>query len=188
MHKLHLNEVETLLFRYDFTDLHSAADVVEGLQSRLRRAVEKEHSYDGFVATSNEELKIEMMKIKAHIFLLTEELNLIFDAIKLAQDKMDEKYKDQKSALKVHASSKEVSWGMIGESRDLIAKLAVRGIDFSWLSRQDGSTVNALSIGDLQAFDGSPDAEWPEILTKYHEPSSHPLVKVWLFHALHESF
>ncbi|KAI5124944.1 hypothetical protein M0805_007371 [Coniferiporia weirii] len=180
-HKMHLNKVETLLFSYDFTDLSSAADVVEGLQSRLRRTVEREKHLESTVEHGDEQGRLDLMKSKARIFLLSEELNLIFDAIKLSQDKADDKHSDSKSALKVHAWSKEISWGMVGDLRDMIAKLAVRGIDFTWLSRQDGSTVNKLSMGDLQAFDGSPDAEWPEILTKHREPSNHSLVKRGLF-------
>ena len=53
-------------------------------------------------------------------------------------------------ALKVHASARDISWGMVDEASEMIAKLAVRGIDFTWLSRQDGSTVNNLIIMDLQ--------------------------------------
>lgn len=165
------------MFSYDFTDLFSAADVVEGLQLRLRRAVEQERNFEVSLG-SDDQAKLEMLKIKAHIFLLTEELNLIFDAIKLAQDKADDKHNDQKSALKVHASTREISWGIVDDFRDLIVKLAMKDLDFSWLNRQDGSTVNNLVIGDLQAFDSCLDAEWPEILTKYKEPSSHSLVKV----------
>lgn len=178
-HKHHLNQVETLLFSYDFTDLFSAADVVEGLQLRLRRAVEQERNFEVSLAI-DDQVKLEMLKIKAHVFLLSEELNLIFDAIKLAQDKADDKHNDQKSALKVHASAREISWGMVDDLRDIIIKLAMKELEFSWLNRQDGSTVNDLVIGDVQAFDGCLDAEWPEILAKHREPSSHPLVKVRL--------
>ena len=152
----------------------SAADVVEGLQSRLRRAVEREQE----CLLSETLTPVDALKMKAHVFLLSEELGLIFDAIKLAQDRLDEKNIDQKSALKVHTSSSEISWGIIGQNLDLIVKLGVRGIDFSWLRRQDGTTDNSLVIRDLQAFDASPDAEWPEILSKYREPSNHPHVKV----------
>ncbi|KAH8113231.1 golgi-body localization protein domain-containing protein [Phellopilus nigrolimitatus] len=180
-HKTHLNKVETLLFSYDFTDLSSTADVVEGLQSRLRRAVERDNMLESSITDDDEQGQLERMKIKAHLFLLTEDLNLIFDAITLAQDKADDKHNDHRSALKVQARSREISWGMVDDLRDMIAKLGVREVDFSWLSRQDGSTVNKLSMGDLQAFDGSPDAEWPEILVKHREPSNHPLVKAGIF-------
>lgn len=99
---------------------------------------------------ANEKEKIEAMAMKARIFLLSEELNLIFDAIKLAQDKADDKHSDSKSALKVHARSKEISWDMVNDAREIIAKLAVRGVDYTWLNRQDGSTVNKLSMIDFQ--------------------------------------
>lgn len=180
MHKQRSSAVETLLFKYDFTNLSSAASVVEGFQARLRRAVERERIWGNHLAYEDESTQIDVLQAKAHVILLSNELGLLFDAIKLAQDKADEKNADQKSALKLHASSAEISWGMVDDTRDLLVKLAVRGIDFSWLNRQDGSTVNKLHFADLQAFDGSRDAQWPEIISKYKDPSNHPLVKVCL--------
>lgn len=69
---------------------------------------------------------------------------------------------------------------MLDHHGQLLAKLAVREIDFHWLklNRHDRSTVNNLSVGDLQAFDGAADAEWTEILSKCEEKSNHPSVKV----------
>ncbi|KIJ70055.1 hypothetical protein HYDPIDRAFT_121417 [Hydnomerulius pinastri MD-312] len=179
-HTARLEKLETLLFAYDFTDLNSAANVVSDLQSRLRSALETHNDVRRQVRDDRSQTKLEILKLKAHIFLLVEELNLIFDAIRLAQNRIDDRT-DQKSALLLQASSSEISWKMLDEHRDLLAKLAVRNIDFSWLSKQDSSTVNSLTVGDLQAFDGSPDAVWSEIVSKYEEPSNHPLFKRDLF-------
>ncbi|EIW82107.1 hypothetical protein CONPUDRAFT_81652 [Coniophora puteana RWD-64-598 SS2] len=180
VHKHRLERLETLLFSYDFTDLSSAADVVANLQTRLRNAIETWSEADMQANLDDGNNRMEIYKLNAHIFLLTEELNLIFDAIKLAQDRADERT-DQKSALLLHTLSNEISWMMLDERRELLAKLAVRNIDFSWLSKQDSSTSNNLAVGDLQAFDGSPNAVWAEIVTKYEEPSNHPLLKRGLF-------
>lgn len=177
-HKVHLDQVETLCFSYDFTDLLSAAGVVENLQAQLRRSVELEKSLKN---AANDTNSLEILQARTQTLRLERELSLIFDAIKLAQEKEDVKYSDIKSALKLRTQSKEISWVMMDVQRELIAKLAVRGIDYSWLSRQDSATVNDLEIEDLQAFDGSPGAEWPEILCKYKDPSNHPLVKVCPF-------
>jgi len=174
-----LEKLEALLFAYDFADLTSAANVVSDLQSRLRNALETRRDAENHVLSTSSDTRPEILQLNAHIFILTEELNLIFDAIKLAQDRADE-LSDQKSALLLLASSSDISWQMLDEQRELLAKLAVRDIDFSWLSKQDSSTVNNLVVGDLQAFDGSPDAPWPEIVSKYEEPSNHPMCKVRL--------
>ncbi len=120
---------------------------------------------------------VELLRLKAHIYLLSDELNLIFDAIKLAQDRFDDST-DRKSALLLNTSSSEISWNMLDENREMLAKLVVQDIDYYWLSRQDSSTVNNLSVGNLQAFDGSKDAVWAEILSKYDDPPNHPLLRV----------
>jgi hypothetical protein len=67
---------------------------------------------------------------------------------------------------------------MLDDQKEMLAKLVVQNIDFYWLSRQDSSTVNNLTVGNLQAFDGAQDAQWAEILSKYDEPANHPLLKV----------
>ncbi|OBZ70295.1 hypothetical protein A0H81_09960 [Grifola frondosa] len=178
--KARSEKLEKMLFSYDFTNLASAADVVTNMQQRLRHALETKWGAEQKLRSFGEPGQIELLKIDAHILFLVEELNLTFDAIKLAQDKIGE-HSDQKSALLLHASSNEVSWRMLDRHDQLLAKLAVRNIDFYWLNRHDSSTVNKLAVGDLQAFDGAADADWTEILSKYDEPSTHPLVKRKLF-------
>ncbi|KAI0796722.1 golgi-body localization protein domain-containing protein [Abortiporus biennis] len=178
--KTRSDRLEKMLFNYDFTNLSSAADVVASLQERLRHAVEMRKEADWKLEEYGDEGEVEKLRIDAHIHLLAEELDLVFEAIKMAQNKADDN-QGQKSALLLHASSSEISWRMLDHQAQLIAKLAVRDIDFYWLNRQDSSTVNHLAVGDLQAFDGSADAEWPEILTKYDEKSNHPLIKQKLF-------
>jgi len=174
------DKLEKMMFSYDFTNLRSAADVVANMQARLRHALETRRDAIKKLQVYGSAGKLEIYKIDAHIILLADELNMIFDAIKLAQDKAND-HSEQKSALLLHASSSEISWRMLDRQDQLLAKLAVRDIHFFWLSRQDSSTVNNLIVGDLQAFDGSADAEWTEILSRYDEPSSHPLVKKKLF-------
>lgn len=179
-HKSRLDKLETLIFKYDFTDLGSAACVVSSLQSRLRDALETEClTRRNWRRLEEDGGRIALLNLQAHIFLLSEELNLLFDSIKMAQDRFDDQA-DQKSALLLHASSTEISWRMLDERRNLLSKLVVTDINFRWLSRQDSSTVNHLTIGNLSAFDGSRYALWTEILSKYDDPPNHPLLKVSL--------
>jgi hypothetical protein len=177
VHKTRAEKLETMLFRYDFTDLLAVADVVSDIQSRLRHVVELERGQRIRLMALGEPGRMEILRMKAQALSLAEELNLIFDAIKSAQDKVEDQ-SDRKSALMLRASSDEISWRMLDERRDLLAKLAVRKIDFSWLSRTDSSTVNKLVLGDLQAFAGSHQAVWAEILSKSEESANHPLAKV----------
>lgn len=179
-HKTRVDRLETLLFTYDFTDYASACRVITDLQGRLRKSIEVEELAVHTQQIQTQEDEIELLKLKAHIYLLGDELNFIFDAIKQAQDRFDDQT-DRKSALLLNASSSEISWNMMDEQQELLAKHVVQDIDYYWLSRQDSSTYNDLAIGSLQAFDGSKDAVWTEILSKYNEPPNHPLLKVYSF-------
>ncbi|KAF9055459.1 hypothetical protein BDZ89DRAFT_1056032 [Hymenopellis radicata] len=179
-HKTRIDKLETLLFTYDFTDLTSAAKVIEDLQTRLREGLAIATLAGERINYERRVEVMELLRLKAHIYLLSDELNLIFDAIKLAQDRFDDST-DRKSALLLNTSSSEISWNMLDENREMLAKLVVQDIDYYWLSRQDSSTVNNLTVGNLQAFDGSKDAVWAEILSKYDDPPNHPLLRRRLF-------
>jgi len=173
-----------MVFTYDFTDLASAAAVVASMQSRLRDALESERlSLKNPRRLEDDQTRLSLLQLQAHIFLLVEELNMLFDAIKLAQDRSDD-HTDQRSALLLHASSADISWRMLDARRNLISKLVVAQINFHWLSRADSSTVNQLTVGNLTAFDGSRHATWAEILSKHDEPANHPLLKVSLHYAV----
>ncbi|PFH52812.1 hypothetical protein AMATHDRAFT_139321 [Amanita thiersii Skay4041] len=180
-HKTRLERLEHLLITYDFTDLASVAGVVEKLQCRLRSTLESEEmarlNHRRWDSNSSD---MDILNIRAHVVILAEELHLLFDAIRLAQDRSDGR-SDRKSALLLHASSSLITWNMLAEGRELISKLEVQDPNFYWLNRQDGSIVNNLILGNLQAFDGSRDAQWTEILSKHDEAASHPQLKNGLF-------
>ncbi|KAL0572042.1 Protein SABRE [Marasmius crinis-equi] len=179
-HKTQIDKLNTLMFTYDFDDLASSADVITDLQQRIRTALDIEHGARNSSRIGDDEVAFELMKLRAHLVSLTEELNLIFEAIKYAQDRHDDQT-DRKSALLLNATSSEISWRMLDDQRALLAKFVVQDIDYYWLSKQDSSTVNNLLVGNLQAFDGSRDALWTEIVSKYDEPHNHPLLKRGLF-------
>ncbi|KAG2013550.1 hypothetical protein CC2G_010449 [Coprinopsis cinerea AmutBmut pab1-1] len=181
-HKTRLDRLETMIFTYDFRDLHSASNVISNLQKRLRDVVETQETTARNAGIQMRRLDNELerenkLRIRFHILSLQEELGLLFDAIKLAQDRFDASA-EQNNALLLHASSIEISWRMLDERRNLLAKLVVQDINFHWLNRQDSSTVNHLTVGNLTAFDGSRYAMWAEIISKYDEPANHPLLKV----------
>ena len=179
-HKSRLERLETLLFSYDFTDFKSSANVVSGLQSRLREAVNQEQDAQWRLrrfAITEDQANLEMAKIRADVLALADELAYIFEAIKLAQDRSEE-HSEHKSALLLLASSPEISWKMLDSRRDLLAKLSVNGVKFSWLNRQDSAVVNTLRIANLHVYDGHHDAIWTEILCKHNEPKDHHLVRV----------
>jgi len=180
-YKIRSDQLQTMLFTYDFTDLESATGVISNLQTRLLDALETERATISRTWNAeDEEASLSLQQLKSHIFLLSEELNLFFEAMKLAQDRSDDQT-DRKSALLLHASSREISWRMLDDDSKLLSKLVVASINFHWLSRQDSTRVSHLTIGNLSAFDGSRNAIWSDILSKHNEPANHPLLKVSFF-------
>lgn len=177
VHKTRLEKLRTMLFMYDFTDIESAATVIGDVQARLRAAIETESNIESQVINAaTETTQVGLLKLKAHIYLLSEELGMLFDAIQLAQDQSEGRT-DHRSALLLHVTACDLSWRMIDVEQGTLAKLAVKNVVYDWLNKQDSSMTNQLIVADLQVFDGSPDSLWPEILCKHMDPANHPLLK-----------
>ncbi|KAE9390838.1 hypothetical protein BT96DRAFT_945838 [Gymnopus androsaceus JB14] len=157
-HKTHVDHLETLLFQYDFTDLTTSAEIISDLQRQVRKALDVEHIIEKNPRPGEAEPQLELMRLRAHMFLLAERLNFLFEAIKLAQDRKDDQA-DQ---------NQQCSY--------TCCPLKYPG---EW--HQESSTINHLTVRNLQAFNGSRDATWTEILSKYNEPAYHPLLKQGIF-------
>ncbi|QRV87312.1 Apt1 domain protein [Ceratobasidium sp. AG-Ba] len=170
-------QLQMYMYSYDFRDFMTSAHVVSQLQHRLRSLLEIETQQ----ACKGLPLNEDRLMTRAQIFLVSEELNLIFKALRLVQEQDDNASDENKSNMRFDVSAKEVSWKMLEDTNDTLAKLSVRGIEYAWYSQKDSSAANKLVINDLQALDGSPDAVFPEMLVKYDKASSHPMVTKSLF-------
>ncbi|KAG9096705.1 hypothetical protein FRC06_008417 [Ceratobasidium sp. 370] len=170
-------QLQMYMYSYDFRDFMSSAGVVSQLQQRLRTLLETETQY----ACQGSPLTEDRLLTRAQIFLVSEELNLIFKAIRLAQEQDETASDENKSNMRFDAFAQEISWKMLEDTNDTLAKLSVRGIEYAWYSQKDSSAANKLVINDLQALDSSPDAVFTEMLVKYDKASSHPMVAKSLF-------
>ncbi|CAE6486800.1 unnamed protein product [Rhizoctonia solani] len=171
-------QLQTFMYSYDFKDFMASASVVSDLQQRLRVLLDNEVQS---ALSTKKEVNEDRLINRAHIFLLAEELNLIFKAIRLAQEQDENSTDETKSNMRFDAFVKEVSWKMLETTNDTLAKLTVRGIEYAWHSQKDSSAAHKLVINDLQALDSSPDAVFPEMLVKFDKVSSHPMVAKSLF-------
>jgi hypothetical protein len=119
-----------------------------------------------------------MHNIAANIMTQVDELGLIFDAIQLVQDR-DEVASQNKVGIRFEASSTELTWNLMDMDGSLMARLALRSMDFLWISSQDGSSANRLKIKDLEAVDGRQNAKFPEMISKQKKwLADHPMAKV----------
>ena len=123
---------------------------------------------------------MEMNRIAATLMTQTEELGLIFDAVQTVQDR-DELASQSKVGIRLEATSPELTWNLIDNNGSLLAKLALRSMDFLWISSQDGSSANRLKIKDLEAVDARRNAKFPEMISKHKKwLQDNPMAKVKL--------
>jgi hypothetical protein len=176
-HSRRNRQVESFLYTFDFRDVAASADVVSKLQARIRQLRLVSRSYELQLRQLDDGEKLDLLAVKQEGLMLSEELDTLFEAIKLAQEKGDGGNEANKSALLLQAFSDEIAWNMMDTESNLMAKLSVRGINYSWLNCADSSTQNSLRIDDLQALNCAPNALFPEMLVKYDKPSQTSVIR-----------
>lgn len=177
-HRAHAKRLEEILFVYEFTEVSELADAVGALQVRIRHARELHDQYQLHFKQLSESGRLDFLALKAELLDLASELNLVVEAITVAQDQKSGTDKDKKSALRLEAQAQDIAWNMMGlDDGELLAKLSVRGVSFTWLHKADNSAANTLSIVDLQALNVTPDAVFVEIIAKHGRAPDHPMAK-----------
>lgn len=162
-------ELEKFVYRYDFSDRQSAAGVVANMQRHLRQLQLSRENYQLNSDTLDYDGRLDLMSIKSQLFSLATELNLIFEAIAHAQAKAENA--DGQQSFAFVASSSEISWNML-DNDNLLAKLSLRGLKYSWITATNGSMTNSLRMNDVQALDGAPNALFSEMLVKHEGAGS----------------
>lgn len=167
MQKARSEALERFIYLYDFRDRHTAADVVVNIQRDLRQLWQVAQGYELHFDVLDQAAKLDLLAVKSQMFTLMKELHLIFEAISHVQGKLEGEVSQDSFAIRLDASSSEISWNMLDETGGLLAKLTLRGLRYAWLSRMDGSMNNRLAIDDMLALNASPAALFPEMLVKY---------------------
>ena len=166
----HNEALEKFVYLFDFRDRHSAADVVTKMQHRIRQLHRAASNYDLDAHRLSDDRKLEFLDVKSQIFMLSRELNLIFESIARAQARQTDMEGNDVFAVRLDAISSDLSWHALDEHNMPISKLSIRDTQYTWISKNDGSMSNSLTIGDMQALDGSPNAVFPEMLVKLELP------------------
>ena len=177
-YKEHAKRLEEKMFNHDYTDVSGLADLVSALQIRIRQTTDLVDLYRINLDRLTERGRLEFLSAIGELFDLVKELNLIMEAITTAQDSKGGADREKKSALRFDTYAQDVAWNMMGEDDgEVVAKLSVKGISFTWLNKADNSAANTVSIVDLQALNVHPEAVFPEIITKHHKATDHPMAK-----------
>jgi hypothetical protein len=166
--------LQNILLVHDWNDLGELADKVQDFQNKIRAREAVVHAYQGQVDELDGEARVQLYGVKAEIVMLASELGLLVECITMAGDK---KRKQQSSGVQVDASARQIAWHMLDSEGAPIAKLAVLGVAFSWLSKKDSTVSNRLAIQDLQALNSSPEHVFSEIIAKCRGLQDHLMVK-----------
>lgn len=157
--------LKTYRYSFDRQASQRLSQEASELQNRLRCLHQRVREYEERVHHLTKAGKRAIIDAKQDIVEATESLHLLFEAVAVAQTH-DAATAQLKSSLRLEAYSKEIVWHMMAEQHANIAKLSIKGIGFSWLSKTDGSTENAMVIKDLQMLNSSPEAEFREMVTR----------------------
>lgn len=176
-------KLEEIVFTHDFSNLTGVASLVLDLQQRIRGLHETVQQYQVHLDELDEQSRLELFATRAEFVKLSAELNLVVLAIARAQNFNGAS--TAKAGVQFEARAAELVWHMLEASGTPFAKFSIKGVEFSWISKQDSSISNRLVIRDLKALNSSPEQVFAEIIAKYDRSEDHhQLSKINVFAAV----
>ncbi|KAG9055730.1 hypothetical protein FS842_001402 [Serendipita sp. 407] len=172
-----IDRLESFILNDDISDSATTASEIAFRQRRIRALSEQLNDFTLRQADLRSSERLEMNQVAARVMAQAEELGLIFDAIQSVQQR-DEQATKNKVGIRLEASSSDITWNLMDKDGSLFMRLALRAIDFLWISSQDGSSANRLKIKDLEALDARPNAKFPQMISKQTTwLKDHPMAK-----------
>lgn len=168
--KARTSKIEKLVLSKDFSDRYSIANQVKLQQDELRSLLNAyNRDSQRAIESMTEEQVIQYYYRVAEIQRSANLLTLWMGAIQTAQDSSAKK---QTMGMQMDAKAREIVWHMREEHGTPLMKVAVQRVQYRWLNSSDGTTSNAVVIGDLHALNSSPEQYFSEIISKYIPPST----------------
>ncbi|KAK4703534.1 hypothetical protein P7C70_g2687, partial [Phenoliferia sp. Uapishka_3] len=179
-------KLEELVFTQDFSNLSGVSNKVAELQQRIRELVDLGQQYQVHLDELDEEGRLDLFASRMEFAKLSAELNIYVQAISRAQNfnGVTSSAASKTAGVQFEARASELVWHMLEATGVPFAKFSVRGVEFSWISKQDSSISNRLVIRDLRALNSSPEQVFAEIIAKHHHGGEHELAKVDIFAAI----
>lgn len=186
LQKSRSKKLEEVVFTHDFADLAGATEIVTNLQQRIRDLVGLAQQFQPHLDELDDDGRLELFVGRAEFVKLSEELNLVVQAITRAQDLngASKGLSNKTAGIQFEARASELVWHMLDKSDTPFTKFSVNGVEFSWISKQDSSISNRLIIKDLKALNSSPEHVFAEIIAKHETVVEHELCKVDVFAAV----
>ncbi|PLW06226.1 hypothetical protein PCANC_27453 [Puccinia coronata f. sp. avenae] len=162
--------LETMQFAYDVDDLEGMAEQIQQQQAQIR--LYRNKLDEGYVDLNvfDEARMAALTRCEYQLWIHASDLNLMVEAIRRSQASRLGRSKAEKlpgSQLSGHAKS--ITWHMLADSGEAIAKLSVTDTRFESYTLPDTSVSNRLHVQDMLALNISADSDrqFDEILSRY---------------------
>lgn len=166
--------LETMQYAYDVDDLSGMAEQIQEQQARIRldrRRIVEEYAH---LTALDDSRMFELTRREFSLWANASDLNLMIEAIRRSQEsRRGRSTKENQAGVQLQAHAKVITWHMIAENGESIAKLSITDTNFDWCSLPDTSVSNRLYVQDMLALNISADQDrtFDEILSRY-EPVS----------------
>ncbi|WVQ72821.1 hypothetical protein IAR50_002381 [Cryptococcus sp. DSM 104548] len=158
----------------DFSRTFDAADRdiprlitdVNALQTHMRHLLSLCHGYESHFHQLDKDGQEELFKIRSELQAGYESMYTVNALIRATLAK-DDARAAMKTASKMDVRVGGVSWHMMKDQRmETLAKVDITGVLFSMLNNKNGTTDNAMALGDLKALNGRTNVLYPEIIVR----------------------
>ncbi|KNZ59490.1 hypothetical protein VP01_171g3 [Puccinia sorghi] len=166
--------LETMQFAYDVDDLEGMAEQIQQQQAQIRSYRNKLD--EGYVDLNlfDDARMAALTQCEYQLWIHASDLNLMVEAIRRSQASRLGRSKAEKlPGSQLSGQAKSITWHMLTDTGEAIAKLSVTDTRFESYTLPDTSVSNRLYVQDMLALNISADSDrqFDEILSRY-EPYS----------------
>lgn len=136
------------------------------MQQHIRNLTELQRGYEANLYRLTDQGKAELFKIRTDLLHESESLFTVFEVIN-ANRARDDAQANARTLSRVDVRAGNIAWHMLRENGDPLVKLNIKHTIGLMEHNQDGSSDNALVMGDLQALNSNADAVFPEVISRY---------------------
>ncbi|KAG4304727.1 hypothetical protein PORY_001780 [Pneumocystis oryctolagi] len=158
--------LERLMLAADFSDLTGTAEMVIGLQEKIRKLEEMKAQYKLYYENYNMEHRLIKVKIEAEMRDCEDELFYLMKSIATSQ-KHEEKIDKNMVYMSWFFSASEIIWhSLLGNNKPFI-DFGLSNATYQRTDNFDGSNFNIIEIETIQGINLLPETIFPDLLSPY---------------------
>ncbi|OLL25142.1 UPF0648 protein [Neolecta irregularis DAH-3] len=173
-HKEQSKRLEKIMLSTDFTDLGGAPEMVVSLQEQLRQLEEIKNQFQ-LSRHLDRQSCIDQVTLESEIHDCEEDLFFLMKAITTAQQKLEDRERENSPSVRWYISTEDLIWHLLGEGDAPLVDLRLSKARYGRVDNTDGSNFNIVEVDEMQGTNLLENSTYPQLLDKYEGKNGEPV-------------